>query len=520
MKRRLHAVCAASLLAGAAWAAAGEAPAGAFTDVSRQSGVQAIVEAHYASVPKWWLSGMTLVDFDGDGDLDLHLAGHGFPAAAGANDGKGRFTRVDPKLKIPRGKRKRDDIPYPGGEIRLVYDVNEDGKPDVLCSWHDSGGVNYLNDCKPGSPPAWNFKVHEPGFDAFSRAVAMADVNRDGLVDYLATADGRRGSLTAIPGKSPGKWGGRTSLPVLRESGAVPADVDGDGDLDYLVSQRGYNPVRRQILLNDGKGGFTNATDKAGLKEEGASIHGVGDLDADGDLDLICVEGKSISIRLNDGRGRFTQAPAIAGLAGVRPKPSTGNWGGAVVTDFDNDGAADVIVNGKYFLYLLRGLGGGRLALANKQWRIPTAIAPAVDEGLCFGDIDADGDLDLVTFGRRTGGKGKGVAVYRNDLPARRWVRVRPIGAKGNRAAAGAKIRIFEPGREGKPGKLLWFEQVAIWGRQSFHSYYFHTVTERHFGLGDREAVDVSVEFYPSGKTVWKKAVKADTVVEVREPAP
>jgi hypothetical protein len=64
---------------------------------------------------------------------------------------------------------------------------------------------------------------------------------------------------------------------------------------------------------------------------------------------------------------------------------------------------------------------------------------------------------------------------------------------------------------------LCWLEQVAVWGRQSFHSYYAAARTERHFGLGDRDQVDVSVEFYPSGKKVTKVGVKANQVVTLHE---
>ena len=52
---------------------------------------------------------------------------------------------------------------------------------------------------------------------------------------------------------------------------------------------------------------------------------------------------------------------------------------------------------------------------------------------------------------------------------------------------------------------------------QSAHSYYSYARTERHFGLGKRSEVDVSVEFYPSGRKVERKGVKAKTVVEIPE---
>src|SRR5207247_7541945 len=107
-----------------------------------------------------------------------------------------------------------------------------------------------------------------------------------------------------------------------------------------------------------------------------------------------------------------------------------------------------------------------------------------------------------------------GIALFHNDLPRRHWIRVRLVGKEGNRSAAGAQIRITPAG---DAGKILWHEQISIWGRQSFHSYYAAAVTERHFGLGDRETVDVSVVFHPSGKCVEKKGVKADAIVVIEE---
>jgi len=489
------------------------APGGAgFTDVTAESGVADIVKKHYENVPKWWLSGMTLVDLDGDGDLDLHIAGHGFPAGAGMNDGKGHFTYVDPKLSIPRGVGQDQDIPYPGGEIRIVYDFNEDGKVDLMAAYGDGAAALYFNDCKPGDPPVWNFKRNR-AFDFFSRAMAMADLNRDGQVDYLDDT-GRDTRIRICLGKRDGTFERQQLIPGgLKESGAIPVDIDGDGDLDLLVTQRGYNTPMRKMLSNDGKMNFTDVTAQAGLDPNGGSIHGAGDLDQDGDLDLLCVEGNEIVIYLNDGKGHFTRKPDA--ISGLTARPAAATWGGAIVTDFDNDGIADFLVGGKHFRLLFRGVGGGRFVEANSLWSVPSAST--IMEELCFGDIDNDGDLDLVSAGPPPAGRERGVMVLRNDLPKKHWVRVRPVGLKGNRSAGGSKIRIYEPGGMANPKKLIWFEQVAIWGRESFHSYYTAAQTERHFGLGDRTGVDVSVEFYPSGKKVEKKNVRADTVVEIRE---
>ncbi len=76
---------------GTAWPA--EQPS--FTDVTETSGIARLVNDHYASNPTWWLSGLHLVDLDGDGDLDLFLSAHGRGnTLAALNDGGGQFTRA------------------------------------------------------------------------------------------------------------------------------------------------------------------------------------------------------------------------------------------------------------------------------------------------------------------------------------------------------------------------------------------------------------------------------------------
>jgi hypothetical protein len=228
------------------------------------------------------------------------------------------------------------------------------------------------------------------------------------------------------------------------------------------------------------------------------------------------LEHKRPQLYLNDGRGKFLKKEgALSGMEAAQ-KPLYASWGLSVVTDIDNDGTADILWNGRHFLWVLRGTGGGNFSYMNKAWGVEDKSAASVDDGLCFGDIDGDGRLDIVGYTGKLDSQRR-VAVYRNDLPARNWIKVRPVGAAGNRGAAGAKIRVFEAGN---PKAMLWYEQVMILGSQSSQSYYSYAQTERHFGLGQRETVDVSVEFYPSGKKVERKGAKANSTVELREDGP
>src|SRR5882724_11201693 len=76
-------------------------PVKPFVDITASSGVDAVVNAGYAASEKWWLSGIDLVDLDGDGKLDLFLSAHtGGMAVAALNDGKGHFTLIK-NAKLP-----------------------------------------------------------------------------------------------------------------------------------------------------------------------------------------------------------------------------------------------------------------------------------------------------------------------------------------------------------------------------------------------------------------------------------
>ena len=286
--------------------------------------------------------------------------------------------------------------------------------------------------------------------------------------------------------------------------------------LDLLVNQNGYNPTACKVLLNDGKMNFKDVTEEAGLNPK-AALKGVGDINQDGFPDVICVENNDVVIYFGDGKGHFTRGPAVTGTNRAPSRMPQTAWGAAVVVDFDNDGIPDVIVNSKSTMYLLRGLGGGKLEYASDTWQLPTAMRGNIQEsGATFGDIDNDGMLDLITSGPGPSNQ-PGVAVYHNDLPKQHWVNVQLIGAKGNMAATSAKVRVYESGGINDASKLLAYEQIAVWGRESFHSYYAKAHTERHFGLGKRANVDVSVEFYPSGKKVEQKGVQADSTVVIEE---
>jgi hypothetical protein len=212
----------------------------------------------------------------------------------------------------------------------------------------------------------------------------------------------------------------------------------------------------------------------------------------------------------NDGHGVFSLvADAVSGVASATLTYS--QWGTAVAADFDDDGIPDILMNGKYYLMLLRGTGDGHFVYMNDAWGITDVCPCSIDGGLAFGDIDGDGDLDVAGYANLD--EPYQIKLYRNDNSPQNWLNVRPIGSRGNRGAAGAKIRLYASGTR----QLVGYESVAIYCFQAAPSYYGRQVTERHFGLGTRSSVDVEVEFYPSGRITRQTAVNADNTIEVRE---
>ncbi len=322
-------------------------------------------------------------------------------------------------------------------------------------TWQDGGGKWWLNESTLG-----RLSFRESNVTASqARANALIDLNRDGNVDWLHERPGV--TFEFGDGKGNFRPGGHLEVaPTRNEINVHPADFNGDGLIDLAVhwGRYDYERGKSRVYLNQGSNlgneahsfanskletrsprpdqslltsaatNFINATEAAGLPEDGLAIKGVGDVNQDGYLDLIVLEGGRPELYLNDGKGKFTRkARAFAGMEAAS-KPRYVSWGLAVVTDFDNDGIADILWNGRDFLWVLRGTGGGSFTYMNKAWSVEDKSAASVDDGLCFGDIDGDGALDIIGYTGSLDDQ-RLVKVYRNDLPAQNWLRVRPFSS-------------------------------------------------------------------------------------------
>jgi hypothetical protein len=175
-------------------------------------------------------------------------------------------------------------------------------------------------------------------------------------------------------------------------------DLDGDGDLDIVLAKGRHDPYVDKVLLNDGKGHFV--TSDLGPTADRTYTAALADLDGDGDLDVVIsndAPDKKL-LYFNDGKGRFS----VAGTWGV-PEWSTRN---AATADLNGDGRPDVIAaNRPGPSYVCLNDGRGRLL--NPCLPIPaesaTTIVPA--------DFDKDGHVDLAVPSR-DGGQSR---IYFND---------------------------------------------------------------------------------------------------------
>jgi hypothetical protein len=274
----------------------------------------------------------------------------------------------------------------PGGSTYTysiaAADVDGDGDLDVLV-WN----ANDLNFNFPGrvllnaGDGTFPTSIELPGGSASTYSIAAADVDGDGDLDFLLGNHGSpsRVLLNAGDGTFP------TSIEL--PGGSAPtysiaaADVDGDGDLDVLLGNNG-SPSR--VLLNTGDGTFPTSIALPGGSAFTRSI-AAADVDGDGDLDvLLGNDGSPSRVLLNAGDGTFPTSIALPG--------GSASTYSIAAADVDGDGDLDVLLG----IYdspsrVLLNAGGGTF---------PTSIAlpggSASTWSIAAADVDGDGDLDVL----------------------------------------------------------------------------------------------------------------------------
>ncbi len=454
---------------------------GTFTDVTERSGL---------AYPGWAM-GVVAADYDGDGWVDLYVTCLG-PNHLYHNNGDGTFTDVTLKAGV-------DDLRWSTGAAFGDYD--NDGDLDLFVANYVDFHLQDLPEfgkgkfcqyrgvsvqCGPrGLPGAGDSLFRNNGDGTF------ADVSqRAGVHD----PDGRYG-MSAL-------W----------------SDLDDDGWVDlYVANDAGPNFLYR----NNRDGTFTEIGFSAGVavgedgNEQGSMGLTIGDYNHDGRLGIFVTNfsDEYNALYRQDAAMSFADVSYASKLAQISI-PFVG-WGTGFF-DFDNDGWADLlVVNGHVYPQLEnRSLGqtyGQRKFLFRNNRHgtfdeVATSASDAlllrqVSRGVAFGDIDNDGDIDVV-INNLDGGP----MVLRNDGGNRNnWITIQTVGSRLNTQGLGARVKVVA-------GDLVQIDEVRSGG-----SYLSQNDVRLHFGLEKRSKVDVIEIRWPGGHVDRVENLAANQFLSIQE---
>ena len=500
-------------------------------------------------LPEIMGAGGALVDYDRDGDLDVYLL-QGAALDPSKSPGSTRFAppqqhwpgnRLFRNELVPTGSLSFTDVTDAAGvghqgygQGATVGDFDNDGDADIYVTNFGSN-VLYRNN----ADGTFSDITRQAGVDdpRWSAGAAFLDYDRDGALDLFVTnyvdftirnnkvcydpTGGRDYCNPAVYGSVPDKLfhNERTGrfTDVSDQAGigtafgnglgVVCADFDSDGWIDIYVANDG-NP--NQLWRNQGDGTFEDvalmagvAYNANGLAEASMGVT-VGDFDTDGDEDLFVTHLalETNTLYLNNGSGLFHDVTNQMSLGGAS---ATYTGFGTEFLDYDNDGFLDLFVangavtniaslRGSPYPFhqrnqLFRGLGLGRFVEVNALGGSALALSE-VSRGAAFGDIDQDGDVDVLV----TNNNGPARLLLNDVGSDGHSLRVRLEGVESSREGIGARVAVF-----GSGPALLW-KRVHSDG-----SYLSASDATLHFGLGDDAAVQGIGVVWPNGKReIWR----------------
>ncbi|MDP7286794.1 MAG: CRTAC1 family protein [Phycisphaerae bacterium] len=491
-------------------------------------------------------AGVAVFDYDGDGDMDIYflngapLKGTKAPArprnALYRNDGKFKFTDVSVKAGV-------GNTGYALGVC--IGDYDNDGAPDIYINNHGPNVLYHNN-----GDGTFSDVTRKAGVASGSRMGAGAnflDIDKDGDLDlfvanYLTFSEDRHvvhrigdNPIYSGPSDYPPtvnilyrNEGDGTFKDITAESGiarhkgkgmgTVCCDYDNDGDTDIIVANDEWASF---LFRNDGKGKFKEVGLTAGIaydldgKAQSSMGAACGDYDNDGrpDLHFTSYQQELATLYKNAAGGFFDDVTRVT-------KAGTGTlsyvtWGNGF-GDFDNDGDRDIFIacghiqdnvekfddNGTYHAKNIVMMNTGKGKFANVSDKCGDGLAVKLSSrGAALGDLDNDGDLDVVIMNSR-----REPTILRNDSPAgNHWIQIRLRGVKTNRHGVGARVKVVA-------GKLTQIDEV-----HSGQGYQSHFGMRLHFGLGKIDKVDrIEVRWIGGGVDVLKN-VRIDQIIRIKE---
>ena len=337
-----------------------------------------------------------MADLDGDGDLDFAII-QGASIAIVFNAGGGSFT-AGPIL------------PFPLSPNSIIGDVDGadfdgDGNIDLVASpefaFSQPTDVSQLYFGLGGG----TFAVPIPLPIGSTEDLQPADVNNDGFVDLLGISGNNSDALVSLNDgtgtfATPVVYSGPPGLAPSGDLESTAADFNGDGFVDYALVRNNTVPGSMPpmstvtVFLNNGDGTLGTSTLTL-VPELGSIFITNGDVDGDGDIDLLSTDffGRAIQVLDNDGTGAFQLGQSIPISQGAVVDTVD-------VADVDLDGDQDIVAG---FFGLPPGTSGTQVLIntggGNFQESV-TLLRPDFGSSAVFAaDFDGDGRVDLANFG-------------------------------------------------------------------------------------------------------------------------
>ena len=522
------------------WALTAMAGPLAFTDVTKRSEIDfrhtdgRTGELYFTETIG---SGCALFDYDNDGWLDIYFVSAGTaPDSANRlfrNDGDGTFTDVTDASDT-------GDVGYGTGVCVGGYD--NDGWQDIYVTGF--GGTTLYRNRGDGT---FDDVTQDAGVhvDRWTTAAAFGDIDLDGDLDlyvtrycrwtrdlhkvchergievYCGPEDFLGDTDVLFMNRGDGTFEDVTAASGLADFngkglGVLILDHDGDGDRDIYVANDGTPNL---LFSNLGDGSFEEVAWLVGLDaDDGGASQGsmgvdFGDYDGDGRRDLVVTnfQRQYNTLYRNDGGGFFTNVSYVAGLGRSLPDVS---WGTAFF-DADNDGRMDLFVANGHMqphitVYdptttyaqhnrLYYNAGSSRFVDVTTEAGNGFSVRK-VSRGAAFGDIDNDGDIDIVVSNANDPAD-----VLRNDTVGGSYLSIQLVGVGGNLNGIGAEVRAFAGDVE------------VIGEPRSGGSYGSQSDLRVHLGLGHAAVADRLVVKWPSGVVDTLIAVRTNRTVRIME---
>ena len=460
------------------WAGWAQAPT--FVDIGVQAGLTGEGQHHAVAIG----------DYDNDGDEDIYIGSKFAPNLLYRNDGNMSFTEVGAQAGVA-------DEGFTNAAI--WFDFDNDGDLD-LATGNGFGGTN----------PAPNRFYVNQGDGTFidmaetwglnstlmCRSLHAADYDKDGYTDlYVVNINNVNHFFKNDAGQGFTNVYGQTgTLDTGVGMGSIFFDYDNDGDQDLYLTHDANQT--NKLYRNNDNGSFNDLAFFAGLNYQGNCMGvDVADINHDGWLDLYITDLYPSAMFLNECDGSFADISVASGTS------DSGMTWGCVFFDYDHDGEWDLyIVNDYQFAPLPNILyhGNGDNTFTPVSGGDSTLEHNYSDYGLAMGDLDLDGDLDLVIATPKAGTQ-PGIGLLRNDASNGNWMKVKLHGTLSNRDAVGARATLYYDGQ-------ARMDEVNIG-----QGYSGASTLDLHWGLGSVAQTDSLVVNWPNGgeTTYYDLAVNA-----------